>query len=441
MYQQILKQVIRGSLLLCLSGASIAGTPNAQATVFEVGFDDLVAGTFLGEGGSNEGEPSDLSALTAEVFEEGPNDNAIMVTYETPSNNASNLRWDFIGGDEITEGLVRIAFQFTPSDLDRYSFGVREGGGSSRIFLGMNYFDNGTFSASDAAGSITLIDNNYDADVVQNIEIEFDMDVGTSQMTINDIVLFSDREHGIDDRGVGRLNTGYSGSANNTPFTLDNIEVRAVIDLPLVLDVDLEDKVLGDAIGTGGPNENEPVTISSNIYTEVVELGQDNQGLYLEKLAGSAVSSRWEFLGGSEFLTGLVVVEVDMLLDGTGRYVFRLRENGTSGSSFFNMSFSETGNISASDANGFVGILGTYQANELFVIKLVFDMDTGRYSVFLDGLMVVEDREHGVTSGRGIGAVLAGFQSNAIDNSSMIIDNLQVGAEDYSDVIFSDGFE
>ena len=179
-----------------------AGVPTGNVTQLQANFDSRTPGEALGEGGPAVGEPIDLSDLDGLIVEATPGDNFLRVSNNTGSTTGRNLRWEFLNGAEITSGMVRIEFSFTPSALDRYSFGVRENGGSARTFLGVTFSTTGTLSASDAAGVITLTNATYSAGTEMAVVIEFDMDAGTSQMMINGLSLYSGRSHGIVDRGV-----------------------------------------------------------------------------------------------------------------------------------------------------------------------------------------------------------------------------------------------
>jgi len=96
--------------------------------------------------------------------------------------------------------------------------------------------------------------------------------------------------------------------------------------------------------------------------------------------------------------------------------------------------------IGITDSDGFAGFVGTYQANQKYQLKLVFDMDAGLYKVLFDEDILLEDRAHEFNNDNGTGLLQTGFQSTALINSSFVVDNLQV-RENLIDKIFNNGFE
>ncbi len=429
--------------MLCLSFHSLAGTPSTPTTVLYADFNELTPGDTIGEGGPALGEPVHTHVLTTEIIEVVPGEHALLVEKDPGITGATRMRWEFLDNIEITEGQVVIAFDFTPSSLDGYSFGVRENGGSSRSFLSISYSNTGTLSVTDSAGLIPLSSNTWVAGDLQSVEITFDMDAGTSTLSINDDVLFSAREHGITDRGVGRLLTGFNSGANGDYFVLDNLSVTAPVDLPLILDVDLEQQMIGQMIGTGGAVLGEPVSITPGVLTEIITTGVNDQALLVSlSNSGGSRAIRWEFLNQIELSSGIVVIEMDVHFDVLDRYQVLIREQSSNASSFLNLRFNDQGLILASDGGGFIGTLGVYEIDRVYRLNMSFDMDNETYSIRLDGELLLENRSHGVSSGRGIGAVLTGFQSNSSTTAAFVIDDLQVGATFIrDDIIFSSDFD
>ena len=425
----LLTALIFTPLLAC---PAIAGVPVGNVTQLQVDFDDRIPGEALGAGGPMVGEPTDLSALDGAIVQASPGDNVLRVSNNTGSTSGRSLRWEFLDDAEITTGKVRIEFSFTPSALDRYSFGVRENGGSTRTFLTVNFSTSGTLSASDAAGVFPLTNASYGAGIEMAVVIEFDMDAGTSQMTINGLPLYSGRSHGIVDRGVGRVLTGYSSSHSATTFDLDDFIVQAEEPLPLILDADFQDQPLGQPIATGGAALGQPQSLSPGILTGIVDDGLGNRGLRIENPAtGDARSARFEFLDNLELDTGAIAFDVDVQFAVRDAYQINVRESVGSGSSYATVRFLPNGTLSVSDASGVAPLPPiSYVANQLYRLRLTFDQDAGSYSLLLDDTVLLADRVHGVGTGRGIGSMAFGFLSSATTAAAMIIDDLQVGSSD-----------
>ena len=433
-----------GFILMSLPGLGMADI-SIELPVFSVNFNELTPGSFLNDGGSPFNEPSDLDGLEAEVVEVTTGENLIHVQNEQVLPRTQLMRWDFLDGDELTEGGVTISFDFTPSALDAYALRFREGGGgSTRSFLNISFGSNGVIFASDENGVISVINNTYQAQTTQHIDIVFDLEAGLSSLNINGHTLFTDRAFGVDDRGIGSFLIGYFENSGNKPFTLDNIVIEQIRELPLVLDADFENKSLGDPIGEGGPELGEPISIPSiGIDTEVVSDLTGNQGLLVYRTpSNSAKKLRWEFLNEREETKGIVVISAEVVFEEMDKYSFSIRENGLSGSSFNTINFSDNTDVSISDANGVMLNVANYQINTNYLIKWVFDMDMGSYDLYFNDNLIVDDRQHGVTTGRGVGSILTGFHSISTLNASFVIDNIQVGVSALlDDIIFESGFD
>jgi hypothetical protein len=419
-------------VLLCCPDLADAGVPLGPVIQLQADFNNRTPGEALGAGGAALGEPSDLSALEGEIVESSPGENYLLVKNNTGSPSGRNLRWDLTDNAEITSGVARFAFDFTPTALDRYSFGIRESGGSALTFLGVTFSTSGTLSATDAAGVITVANNTYSANVTMHVVISFDMDAGTSEMTVNGNTVFSGRAHGITSRGVGRLLTGYSSGHSAQPFQVDNIKVTSMEPLPLVLDADFDTKTVGQPIGYGGAALGEPTLASPGLTSVVVDVGMGNRILRLDAPpTGSARTMRWEFLHNAEIRTGMVAFDLDVGFGVLDNYQIYIREATSSTSSFTTLRFFSNGTISLSDAGGSAGLAGvSYAANQVYRVRLIYDMDSATYTAMLNDTVLVENRAHGVSTGRGIGAIATGIQSSAVVGGPMFIDALQVGASD-----------
>ena len=432
-----------GFILMSLPGLGMADI-SIELPVFSVNFNELTPGSFLNDGGSPFNEPSDLDGLEAEVVEVTTGENLIHVQNQQVLPRTQLMRWDFLDGDELTEGDVSISFDFTPSALDAYTIYFREGGTSTRSFLNISFGSNGVIFASDENGVISVINNTYQAQTTQHIDIVFDLEAGLSSLSINGHTLFTDRAFGVDDRGIGSFLIGNFANSGNKPFTLDNIIIEQTKELPLVLDADFENKSLGDPIGEGGPELGEPISIPSiGIDTEVVSDLTGNQGLLVYRTpSNSAKKLRWEFLNEREETKGIVVISAEVVFEEMDKYSFSIRENGLSGSSFNTINFSDNTDVSISDANGVMLNVANYQINTNYLIKWVFDMDMGSYDLYFNDNLIVDDRQHGVTTGRGVGSILTGFHSISTLNASFVIDNIQVGVSALlDDIIFESGFD
>jgi hypothetical protein len=156
----------------------------------------------------------------------------------------------------------------------------------------------------------------------------------------------------------------------------------------------------------------------------------------LPNAQSSASAIRWSFLDSIEVLPGVVAIEADLQFSNINRYQFLVREVGTSASAYTSIQFASTGQLVVTDGSGTTFIVGvSYQADVRYRLRLTFDQATGLYSAFLNDDVLFIDRAHGVATGRGIGAVLISFPSNATAGASLIVDDLQVGASAAPDIV------
>ena len=419
------------------STAAVADVPTAELTPLAIDFNDKTPGQSLGTGGAAFGEPVSLGSLNSLIVETSPGENALQVSSYLSSYNARALRWEFEDGLEVSEGLVSISLDFTPSARDRYQLYVREQGGATKSFLSLNFLPDGSFVGSDAAGAIGWFFNpSYDAGDTLHIEMLFDMDARTSSLTINGTPIFSGREHGISDRGIGAVLTGISYLSNGSRFTLDNLLVLANVPLPLVLDADFNNQSPGQPVRFGGPVYGEPVFFSPGIAQQAAALNGNDLGMRLWKTAPSASEfARWEFLNDAEINTGIVAFEMDVRMQPSQSYEISVNGPANANTMFATIRFTpdririDRGYIEIVDSRGSTAIVGTYQTNVFHHLQIVFDMDTRTYTAKLDSDNL-GSRGFGATNGVGIASLQTGFPRKSLTGSgnSMDIDNLQVGA-------------
>ncbi|MHC4589736.1 MAG: hypothetical protein ACYTAQ_10460 [Planctomycetota bacterium] len=197
-----------------------------------------------------------------------------------------------------------------------------------------------------------------------------------------------------------------------------------------LLEADFDDKTIDAPIGTGGAAVGEPVSVSPNIIATVraapfatpsLEIVDNND----DPPSGFAGAARFEFIGSAEITTGVVTINAELWFDVLENYNLYVREQGTSAQSFVSIKFLASGNIDANDADGSLGIIGSYETGRVYPVSLVYDMDAGTYDVHLDGSLVVAGEPHGVV-GRGVGAVLFGTAHDLNLDGRFYVDNISV---------------
>ncbi len=410
--------------------------------LLDIDFDDRSHGTILGDGGAEMGEPIRIDPqMEAEVLTLVFGQNLLNISYNGSNSSATVVHWGLLDNAEINHGIVRYSLQFTPVSLDRYQIGVRESQTTTEKFLTLSFSESGEISAEDNLGGIDIIHDSYESGETQHIVMTFDMSAGTSEAYINGNKLFSGRKHGITEKGVGGFFTGFSFGSNHTPFYVDELLVEHY--LIRVLDADFEDKTANQPLSTGGAIVGEPVFIANAIDQVVKELAPDRKLLMLDSLDVIQNNSMWwGFLSNLEINSETLVIEADLTFNIFDSYHFLIRDSIIGDSNFASIFFSDEGKITITDKNGMPSLSATYEKNKPYRLSLVFNFSNKTYSFYLNDEVLVEDRLHGVGSGVGIGAVIFGFEPDASNNASFMVDNIDVFATDVSlDVIFKDAFE
>jgi hypothetical protein len=419
------------AILLCLLPMSlVAGVPSEPVDLLRASFDDKPLGQPIGTGGASVGEPINVVRLDTEVTD-CQGSRCLQVKNDLSDSDSRTIVWQLLDNAEVTTGIVSLRFTFTPSARDRYFFAVRESGSAARAFLSLRLFESGAVTATDSQGSIPLNSFTYAAEQTLDIQFDFDLDAGTSQASINDTVLFSGREHGVTDRGVGRLITGFDSSSGGSLFLIDDVIVLTEEALPLVLDADFDAEPVNQPLPPGNAANHRPVSINPAITADVLSAGAGNNALRLTLPAatGIAATVRWQFLDDIELLEGIVALETSVQFAARDHFSFSVREAATSSASFATVEFLGNGNIRISETgSGFVISPNAYSGGVRYRLRVTFDQVRGTYSVVLNDTPLVVGRPHGSTSGRGIGSLLMGFQSSASAGASMLVDDVQVGA-------------
>ncbi|MBM3286851.1 MAG: T9SS type A sorting domain-containing protein [Candidatus Eisenbacteria bacterium] len=191
------------------------------------------------------------------------------------------------------------------------------------------------------------------------------------------------------------------------------------------LKADFDDKLVGLHIGMGGAALGEPV---SRIGVADTVRGGAMPTPCLDIMDNSTTSAgnlRFEFLESQEVTAGGLVISMNLWFPAYEQFFIYIREQGTSARSFLNLRFAESGAVSCSDANGDNGVIGSYETGRHYRVWIFFAMDTGLYSVYLDGAPAIISEDHGVTD-RGVGAVLLGCSYDTDRDGRFYVDDLSV---------------
>lgn len=199
----------------------------------------------------------------------------------------------------------------------------------------------------------------------------------------------------------------------------------------VLLDAPFDDKTVDAPIGEGGALVGEPVSVSSGLDAIVRDGIFATRSLEIADIATSGTPfARFEFLDDLEVTAGNVEITASIRFSEVDGYVFYVRENGTSGSSFTSITFTVGGALNVTDANGTaVSGAGSYVGGVDYLLEITHDLDGGTYSLTFDGTPLIENRAHGVTTKRGIGAILIGAQNDPEMDGSIHVDRLRVTSD------------
>ena len=208
----------------------------------------------------------------------------------------------------------------------------------------------------------------------------------------------------------------------------------------ILLAAPFNDRPLNAQIGTGGASLGEPVSIDAGLQAFVVPAGLfASPFLRITPLTtGGARYARFELLDDVEVSAGEVRFGFVLRAAQVDRFSVLVRENNGAARSFLNLTLTSGGSIAVSDSADAGGaLIGTYAAGTLLAFEFRFFMDSARYDIYLNGVRVAANRNHGITD-RGVGALLLGSDSASTAGSNWFIDDVYVYRPD---ALYANGFE
>lgn len=195
----------------------------------------------------------------------------------------------------------------------------------------------------------------------------------------------------------------------------------------VVLDCNFDHLPLGEIVPTGGAERGEPTNIgltnaivamppTMSPAVKITDNWPDMEGLIL-----------FEFLNGVEVTTGEVTIETTFCFLGfPDDYIFSIREQGGRSTNFGDLIFTDEGRIYYGDSDTPESFLWYYDTSRAVYIRMVFDLDLGSYSVYVDDIPVLSEEPHGVTAERGIGAIYVGVRNDFDQAGIVCIDDVRV---------------
>lgn len=194
--------------LLSFLAMIMVTVPAAADTIYlEANFDDKPLDVPIGTGGPTLGEPVYVGTAVTAIVRGAPMPTPCLELQDIDDYYAGSARFEFLGSAELTSGQVGISAMLWFSALSPgYNFYiyVREQGSSAQSFTNITFHDDGRVYADDA-NSPSIFLGNYDINRVTPIGIIFDMDAGTYDVWLDNLLVLEGETHGIVGRGVGAV--------------------------------------------------------------------------------------------------------------------------------------------------------------------------------------------------------------------------------------------
>lgn len=193
---------------------------SAQITLLAAGFDNKPLDQPIGTGGAALGEPASIGyRLNAIVRDDVMPGKSLAVGWDEPNMGTSSIRFRWLDEADIRTGIVSISLLITPSHAHQYGVVVRESARSTKSFGYLFFRSSGHAELSDAASGqypVPLSGFAWTPGQSYLIEWVFDMDTGTSDLSINGIRYIENRAHQVDmqDEGLGSLLISIAGSSS-----------------------------------------------------------------------------------------------------------------------------------------------------------------------------------------------------------------------------------
>ncbi len=191
-------------------------------------FNDKPVGQPIGTGGAAMGEPVSIDPGVSAVVEQPVGANRVLALEADALQSAGGVSFELLGGAGMEEGVavLRVTLAFPAPCTFRIA--VREPDFNAQDFTTIDLTNNGTINVSDEAGSAGQV-GIYAAGQILRFAIEHDLDAGTYDVLLNDVVLVDDRPHGVAGSGIGRFLMGFDFAQPPTRVLLDNVEVQASV--------------------------------------------------------------------------------------------------------------------------------------------------------------------------------------------------------------------
>ncbi len=177
------------------------------ATYLEANFNYKALDAPIGLGGAEYGEPFHVNATVSAMVRDDAHFSPSLEIRDQDDYAAGAAEFHFLKDAEVTSGLLIIAAELWVSELDLYTFAVREHGSSAHIFSDLAFLAGGTVVCSDESGSTGWFAY-YEPERVYPIVFIHNLDAGTYSLWFDGELAIENRAHGVVGRGIGKVSVG-----------------------------------------------------------------------------------------------------------------------------------------------------------------------------------------------------------------------------------------
>jgi len=196
------------ALLLGTASSTHAGG-DPERSLFDDNFNNEPLDQPIGAGGPELGEPVDVYFGLSAIIRGAPRPTPALELAQTLLGLSRTVRFEFLGGEEVTHGDLNFRLTLYAQQLDFYTVYVREPGSSAQPFLTMTLEPSGNIAVSDKSGSSGFV-GTYTAATDHVFVVKYHMDLGTYDLEMDSLPLLTGRAHGVTGHGIGALLVGVS---------------------------------------------------------------------------------------------------------------------------------------------------------------------------------------------------------------------------------------
>jgi YVTN family beta-propeller protein len=213
--------------LLVLIGAS--ATAQADTVYLQADFDDKEIDAPIGTGGAAVGEPVYVGSQITAIVRDEPFPTPSLEIADNDDYAAGTARFEFLGGVEVSSGMLYMAADLWFEEYEDFIVLVREQGSSACSFASIYFSDGGGVYIRDEGGDHGLV-GLYETGRIVPLMLVYDLDLGTYDFWFDGDLLLADEPHDVTTcSGIGSFLFGCGHDENlDGRMYVDNIYVGDV---------------------------------------------------------------------------------------------------------------------------------------------------------------------------------------------------------------------